>query len=174
MCNEIEQIIGGGSIMNKVFRAFLIGTVLAAGLSAVALTAAAPDPIVGTWTLNVAKSKFTPGPAPKSQTRTYTESAQGTTLTFKGVAADGSSMSGQSTFKYDGNDYPITGSRNYDTLSLKRLNGSTVRGTLKKGGKPVGTAIRAISAHGKVLTLSTKLTDAKGVRNDDVAIFDRQ
>ena len=95
-------------------------------------------------------------------------------MTLKGVAADGSPMSGQSTFKYDGNDYPITGSRSYDTLSVKRLNGTTVRGTLKKGGKLVGMSIRSISAHGKVLTLSTKMTDAKGVTNDDVAVYDKQ
>jgi hypothetical protein len=160
--------------MNTIFRAFLMGTVLAAGLGALAWAPDAPDPVVGTWTLNVAKSKFTPGPAPKSQTRTYTESAQGTTLTFNGVAADGSPMSGLSTYKYDGKDYPITGSKDYDTLSLKRLNGTTVRSTLKKSGKVVGAAIRTLSAHGKVMTLSTKVTDAKGGRYDNIAVYDKQ
>jgi hypothetical protein len=160
--------------MNKIFRAFLIGTVLAAGLGSVTLADVAPDPIVGTWTLNTARSKFTPGPTPKSQTRTYAETAQGTTMTFKGIAGDGSPMSGQSTFKYDGKDYPITGSPAYDTLSLKRLNGSTVRSTLKKGGKVVGATIRTISGHNKVLTLSTKATDSKGVPFDYVAVYDRQ
>jgi len=28
------------------------------------------NPLVGTWKLNVAKSKFDPGPGPKSMTRT--------------------------------------------------------------------------------------------------------
>lgn len=160
--------------MNRKLRTLLIGTVLAAGLGAVALAADAPDPIVGTWTLNVAKSKFTPGPAPKSQTRTYTQSAQGTALTFQGVAADGSPMSGQSTFKYDGKDYPITGSADYDMLSLKRLNGTTVRSTMKRAGKPVGTTIRSVSGHGKVMTLSTKAKDVKGVPFDWVAVYDKQ
>jgi hypothetical protein len=32
-----------------------------------------PDPIIGTWKVNLAKSKFSPGPAPKSLMRTYTE-----------------------------------------------------------------------------------------------------
>jgi hypothetical protein len=39
--------------------------------------AMAKDPVVGTWKLDVAKSKFTPGPALKSATRVYTESADG-------------------------------------------------------------------------------------------------
>ena len=30
-----------------------------------------PIPLVGTWELNVAKSKYSPGPAAKSETRTY-------------------------------------------------------------------------------------------------------
>jgi hypothetical protein len=78
--------------------------------------------MAGTWTLNLEKSKFVPGPAPKSQTRTYADTPDGTALTVTGVAADGSAVSGQSTFKYDGKDYPITGSADYDTLSLKRIN----------------------------------------------------
>ena len=36
-----------------------------------AIAAWAADPVLGTWELNVAKSKYNPGPAPKSQTRIY-------------------------------------------------------------------------------------------------------
>ncbi len=160
--------------MNKLLKAFLIGAVIAGGLGAVVMAADAPDPVVGTWTLNTAKSKFTPGPAPKSQTRTYAETAQGTAMTFTGAAANGSPMSGQSTFKYDGKDYKITGSADYDTLSLKRLNGSTVRTDLKKGGKVVGTTVRTLSGHGKVLTLASKGTGATGAAFDNVMVFDKQ
>src|SRR5262245_26035510 len=35
------------------------------------LAAQAADPILGTWVLNVARSTFSPGPAPRSETRTY-------------------------------------------------------------------------------------------------------
>jgi len=160
--------------MNNFVRTLLIGTVLAVGCGATALAVAAPDPAVGTWTLNLAKSKFNPGPGPKSQTRTYAESAQGTSLTVNGVAADGSPVSAQSTYKTDGKDYPITGSPNYDTLTLKRVNGSTVKSTQKKTGKVVGSTTRTVSGHGKVLTLSSKGTDANGTAHDDVMVFDKQ
>ena len=160
--------------MNKIVRTLLVGTVLAVGDGAVALAADAPNPVVGTWTLNLAKSKFSPGPAPESQTRTYAETAQGTALTVTGAAADGSPISGQSTFKYDGKDYPITGSPDYDTLSLKRINGSTVKRTQKKAGQPVGPTTRTISAHSKVLTLSSKGTAAKGTPYDNVGVYDKQ
>jgi len=32
-----------------------------------------PNPLIGAWTLNIAKSTFSPGPPPKSATRTYTQ-----------------------------------------------------------------------------------------------------
>jgi opacity protein-like surface antigen len=160
--------------VNKLLKAVLIGALIAGGWGSVATAADAPDPVLGTWKLDTAKSKFTPGPAPKSQTRTYAETAQGTAMTFTGVAANGSAMSGQSTFKYDGKDYKITGSADYDTLSLKRLNGSTVRADLKKGGKVVGTTIRTLSGHGKVLTLASRGTGATGAAFDNVMVFAKQ
>lgn len=160
--------------MKNIINALLVGTVLAFAADTLAVAADAPDPVVGTWTLNSAKSKFNPGPAPKSITRIYAQSAHGIALTLNGVAADGSPMSQQSTFNYDGKDYPFTGSPNFDMLSLKRVDASTVKSTLKKAGKVVGTTTRTISADGKVLTLSTKGTDAKGMAYDDVTVFDKQ
>jgi hypothetical protein len=45
---------------------------------------------------------------------------------------------------------------------------------MKKSGKLVGSTTRTVSAHGKVLTLATKATDAKGVAYDNVAVCDMQ
>ena len=61
---------------------------------ALALTAAPPpgDPVVGTWKLNVAKSKFTPGPGWQSQTRTYRRTPEGISVTWSGVGASGETM----------------------------------------------------------------------------------
>jgi hypothetical protein len=61
---------------------------LAVGSAAV-VAAPAADPVIGNWQLNVAKSKFSPGPAPKSETRTYAARDQGITMTWKSVGADG-------------------------------------------------------------------------------------
>ncbi len=69
--------------MRKLLTLLLLGSLLAAS------SAFAADPIVGTWTLNVEKSKFTSGPAPKAATRVYTESAGVDTLNQKTTGADG-------------------------------------------------------------------------------------
>jgi hypothetical protein len=157
----------------KIMRALIAGTLVAFGAGTLATAAEAPEAAVGTWTLNAAKSKLA-GPAPKSMTRTYAQTAEGVSLSIKGVAADGSAISQQSTFKYDGKDYPFTGSPLYDGLSLSRVDANTVKSTQKKGGKAVGTTTRKLSADGKMLTVSTKGTDAKGMAYEDVSVWDRQ
>jgi hypothetical protein len=157
--------------MNSI-RSILVGVVLS--VAGLATAADAPDPVIGTWTLNVGKSQFTPGHELKSQTRTYTETAKGVSLKVSGVGADGSALSQQSTFKYDGKSYPMSGAADYDALSLRRVNDNTAQSTLLKGGKPVGTTIRTISMHGKLMTLSTKLKDVNGKRNEMIAVYDKR
>jgi len=126
--------------MKSLLKTMLVGAALA--VAGVATAAGAADPVLGTWTLNVAKSTFNSIPAPKSQTRTYSASADGISLAVSGVAADGSSISQASTFQYDGKAHPISGSADYDAISLKRVNGSTVKSTMMKSGKSVGTTTR--------------------------------
>jgi hypothetical protein len=160
--------------MKIFFKMLVATTIIAVGCGVAAGAADAPDPVVGTWTLNLAKSKFPQGGAPQSQTRTYVQSADGTSLEVAGVAADGAPISQKSTFKYDGKDYPMSGSADYDALALKRVNNSTVNSTLKLGGRTIGTTTRSISDHGNKLTLTTDAKHVKGKKYHQVAVFDRQ
>ena len=160
--------------MRKILSTLLVAIALACGGSTVALAAETSSLLTGTWNLNLAKSKFDPGPAPKSDSRTYVESAQGVTVTVNIVAASGSTISEHSTYAYDGKDYPITGNPREDALSLERVNARTTIITQKLSGKPVGTETRVISADGKVMTISAKGTDAKGVPFERVAVYDKQ
>jgi len=142
--------------------------------SAAVVAAPAADPLMGTWELNVAKSTFNPGPAPKSDTRTYAATEQGIAMTWKNVGADGKEIVAKSTFKVDGKDYPLTGFANFDTLSLKQVDDLTVHSTQKKNGKVVGATTRTISKDGKVLTLKSKGTGAAGVAYDNVMVYDKK
>jgi hypothetical protein len=160
--------------MKEFLKMLVVGTIIAVGCGTAAGAAESPDPVVGSWTLNLAKSKFPAGMAPQSQARAYTQSADGTSLSVTGVSADGTAISQKSTFKYDGKDYSFSGSPDWDEIALKKVNNSTVNSTLKLGGKPVGTAVRSISDHGKTLTLTTNAKNAKGKKYHAVAVFDRQ
>jgi hypothetical protein len=104
----------------------------------------------------------------------HAESAQGLTLTLKTVAADGKESTVTLTFKDDGKPYPISGNPDFDTVSVTRVDASTTHSTQAKAGKTVGTGVRKVSADGKTLTFSSKLTDVNGVKHDDVSVYDRQ
>jgi hypothetical protein len=151
-----------------------LGFVFALGATTVASAADRPDPAIGTWTLNLDKSKFHDDTAPKSMTRIYSAGAAGTDMKVTGVAADGTPISQTATLTYDGKDCAITGAPAYDTLSLTKINGATVKSEMKKGGTIVGHTTRTISQKGMVLTLSTALKTAKGGTTHDVAVFDKQ
>jgi hypothetical protein len=160
--------------MRTLLRMLVVGTVLAVGGASVALAATAADPAVGSWKLNVEKSKFSASGALKSETRTYVQTDDGLKLTFTGVAADGSTVSGESTYKYDGKDYPISGSNDYDALAVTRVNSHTATSVQKKAGKKVGTTTRTVSKDGMTMTLTHKGKNAKGEVDNSTLVFDKQ
>jgi len=132
------------------------------------------DPLVGTWKLNVEKSKFDPGPAPKSNTVKIEAAGEGVKATSDGVGADGKPTHTEFTAKYDGKDYPITGSPNADMVSLKRIDPNTIEQTNKKGGKVVITLTRKIDASGKVMTITGKGTNAEGKPINNTTVYEKQ
>jgi hypothetical protein len=156
--------------MQTIFKTLLVGAILAIGTG----TALAADPVVGTWKLNLAKSTFSPGPAPKSQTRSYAESAQGMTLTVKTIAADGKESTTTLTFKDDGKPYPASGNPDFDKVAVTRVDASTVHSVQTKAGANVGAAVRTVSKDGKTLTFAQKGTHATGQKYDDISVYDRQ
>lgn len=134
------------------------------------------NPLVGTWKLNLEKSKYEPGPAPKSLTRTVEAQGDGVKYTFEGVAADGTTLSYGFTVQFDGKDNPISGSMptGADTISAKRTDASHYVAILKKGGKVIGTAKVSVSKDGKTTTVDATGTTPTGVKTHDVQVYDKQ
>ena len=159
--------------MRRLLLPAILAIVSAAGGATIA-AAADPDPVIGTWQLNVDKSTFKPGPVFKSQVRTYSQSGPSITLVVKTVGADGKEITSQATYQLDGKDYPVRGTPNYDSLSVKQVDSNTVEFTTKKAGKVVQTGSRTVSKDGKTLTHKSKGTTAKGEKSEDVLVFDKQ
>ena len=135
----------------------------------------AADSFVGTWKLNLAKSKYSPGPPPKSLTVTYEANGDGIKTTVEGVNSEGKPISGHYAASYDGKDNPVTGEGlPYDTIALKRINANTVESTTKKDGKVVVNGKRVLSKDGKVMTMTGKGINAKGEPTNNVAVYDKQ
>lgn len=127
--------------------------------------------IIGTWTLNVAKSKYRPGPGPKSQTRTYEAHPNGVKATIQTVDADGHSSTVEYVAKHDSIEYPITGSAEADAIALKKVDAYMAEASLTHAGKVIGTARRIISKDGKTMTITFR--DARGVVSN-VAVYEKQ
>ena len=135
------------------------------------------NPFVGTWKLNVAKSKSEPGPAPKSQTRTVVAEGEGAKYSFEGVRADGTPFSYSFTVNYDGKDYPITGTGapgGADTIAIKRVGTHKAEATLKRGGKEVGKSEAEVSKDGTVSTVKSKGKTPDGKEYSTDSVYDKQ
>jgi hypothetical protein len=164
--------------MHSRWCALTLGVVLALGVvlgaDIVNLSAQASDPRVGTWKLNGAKSKYSPGPAPQSLTVKVESAGLGEKVTAEFVNADGTRTTTQYTATFDGKDYPLTGSQIADTVSLKRIDARTTERTDKKGDKVAQTLKRVVSQDGKTMTVTTKGTNAQGQAVNNVVVFDKQ
>lgn len=155
-------------LMNGRMRALaMIVVVLAAG----GLLLAQDNPFVGTWKLNVAGSKFNPGPAPQSQTRTW--DAMGMVM-VNSIGPTGTASSYGYTIKGDGKEYPTMGAipNTADLITSKKIDANTYEANFTKAGKHVETTTFKISNGGKTLTIHAVGVNAKG-DFDNLLVWDK-
>lgn len=148
--------------------------VLIGGFVGPELLAQTPDPLIGKWELNVAKSAFKTGPRLKSSTREFEAVPNGLKYSGQSVRDDGTTSGSQWAAYFDGKDYPVTGDPASDTISLKRVDRFNTEGTFKKAGKVVSHVTRVVSQDGKVWTHTTEGTDAQGKPYSYVLVFDKK
>ena len=130
-----------------------------------------PDPRIGTWKLDVAKSKYSPGPAPKSGTVTFSAAGQGVKAAIDFVGPDGSKVQWGYTASTDGKPHPVTGNADGDMVVAKRINANTVETTYTLKGKTTTVNTGVVSADGKTFTVTTKGTNAQGQKVENIQVF---
>ena len=123
--------------------------------------AQAADNQVGTWKLNVAKSKYSPGPPPKEMMVRVKSQPNGIKVTAHGANAEGQPIHYEFSAKYDGKEYSITGNAEADTVSIKKIDKYTNESSTKKGGKPLLTTRIVLSKDGKMRTNTQTGKNAK-------------
>jgi hypothetical protein len=153
--------------------AIFITALLLVGL-ALAITAAAADQHSGTWKMNPAKSKYSPGPAPKSSTVKVDLDENEVKINAEIVDASGNPSHVQNEAKFDGKDNTVTGLPNAETVSVKRIDANTIESTMKKGGQVTMTVTSAVSKDGKTRTSTFKGKDAEGHAVHNVVVSDKQ
>jgi hypothetical protein len=130
---------------------------------------------VGTWKLNVAKSKFSPGTDVKSGTIKVEAAGTGVKFVVDTAGADGTMRHYEYTANYDGKDVPIVGNSPYgDMVARTRINPTTTKAVNKKGGKVTTTQTTVVSSDGKTRTVTTKGTNVLGQATDNVTVWDKQ
>jgi hypothetical protein len=132
-----------------------------------------PVPGLGTWRLNVAQSKYSPGPTPKSGTVTFTAVGQGVKAVVDLVGTDGSKIHWEYTAPLDGKPAPVTGNPDGDMVMAKRTNPNTIETSYTLKGKPTTVNTRVVSADGKTLTVTSTGTNAQGQKVNNHQVFEK-
>ncbi len=134
----------------------------------------AADVFSGSWKLNLAKSKYDPGPAPKGPNTSKIDAMQdGLKFTNDGVNAEGKPTHNEWSGKFDGKDNPVKGDPNRDTAALKKINDHTLEIVNKKGGKVMTTTRAVFSKDGKTRTQTSKGTNAKGEKVNNAVVYEK-
>jgi hypothetical protein len=138
----------------------------------------AADSFVGTWRLNIAKSKAEPQPpgmAVRAETVVIQEINERYEVTVQGTRENGSPISVRYSvpamggmLKYSG------GAQQADTHAMKKINDTTVDFIATRNGKVVSTIRATVSANGKAMRTDEKGVDADGKPVQDLEVFDRQ
>jgi hypothetical protein len=158
--------------MRTTILTFAAAVLLICGLHLRAAESA--DPILGTWKLNLYRSKYIPGPAPRSQTRIYRQTPAGIFVTIETVDAQGRKLPPiEFEEQYDGKEHPITGSTVGDVLALTRVSDYLSEATMKHAGIVTAVTRRIITDDGKTLMLIYRETSTEHPV-DNVIVYDRQ
>ncbi len=163
-------------------RNLIAGVAVLVALVALGATAAAQskpatagkDAWAGTWKLNVAKSSYSPGPAPKSSTVVVSATDGGISQTVDTVPATGAAQHWTVTAKFDGKDVPVKGNPNADMMAFRKTGDRSYQIISKKDGKTTTTAIVMISADGKTRTNRQTGTTADGKPAKNMLVYERQ
>src|SRR6185369_4791663 len=148
-------------VLDEQMKTKTTGLILALCFFSGAACFADDDPNMGTWKLNEAKSKLTPGEG-KNTTVAYEAAGDQVKVTIDGTDKDGKPTHNEWTGKFDGKDYAVTGDPKSDMRSYKKVDDHTLAFTVKKDGKTTTTGQIVVAADGKSRVVKANGTDAHG------------
>jgi hypothetical protein len=132
------------------------------------------SPLAGTWKMNAAKSKYSPGPAPASSTLKWERVSDGFTFTVDQVNAQGQATHTENLEKDDGSEGQIQGAQTPTTRFLRRIDDRNYEDGDKVNGKATVSRRLVISPDGKTLTVTMKGTTAQGQALNNVVVYEKQ
>jgi len=139
------------------------------------------DMFSGTWKLNAAKSKYSPGPAPVSGTTILSTVDGGLKFVVDGVNAAGKKTHSDYTFKFDGRDYPqkpmLDGKldpEGADMISAKRIDDYTYETTASLKGTVLAVTKVVVARDGKTRINTVTGKNAHGQAVSNTVVYEKQ
>jgi hypothetical protein len=155
------------------WKTLIVGSALGL-LAPLAFAQSGSDNSIGTWKLNLARSTFGSESPPKGETRTYSQTPQGTHVVIEDELANGQKTKSEVTLTYDGKPQKLSGSPDYDSVVTHRVDANETTADLIRNGKVLGQLRRVVSKDGKTLTINQKRTKADGTTETALSVYDRQ
>ena len=144
-------------------------------LLALSAAAYAQDPNVGSWRVDLAKSKYNPPDlAPKSATVKSSPAGKGVNVVVDVVDYTGKSLHYEYTATYDGGDTPVKGDPGRDTTATKRIDDLTFEQTNKKDGKVTTVSRWVYAQDGKSRTQTTTGVNPQGQKTSNTVVWLKQ
>jgi hypothetical protein len=144
-------------------------------LFALSAAAQAPDPNVGSWRVELSKSKYNPpNLAPKSGMVKSSASGKGLNVVVDVVDNTGKPLHYEYTVTYDGQDAKVKGDPNRDTTAMKKIDDLTFEQTNKKDGKVTTVSRLVYAKDGKSRTQTTTGTNPQGQKIDNTVVWIKQ
>ncbi|HEY2381374.1 MAG TPA: hypothetical protein VGK48_09360 [Terriglobia bacterium] len=136
-------------------------------------------PLMGTWTLNLAKSTYQRSLPPRSFKMVVEEREDGkVVIRSEAVLAGGSKNATVSIFKCDGKNYPflVHEGKDVDTLSMSCMvrGAGTYELRLMDGYEEVQKTERMVAADGRTMTDTISTQRPDGVAIQIVAVYEKQ
>jgi hypothetical protein len=152
----------------------LVTILPAAGIDLVAQAGrgSPPDPLLGTWRLDVTKSRYSPGPPIKGERRIYTQDEKGIHGRIEREHADGRREVIDYRAEYD-HEVPVTGAPAYDAIRFKRVDPWTTEGVLSHAGRVFGVSRRVIARDGSTMTITFRREEPGDMVNN-FAVYTRE
>ena len=157
--------------MTKLMKTKTIGLALALSVAAAAMCFA-NNPTLGSWKLNESKSTFGDG-AGKTTLVVWEKVGDQNKCTVDGTNADGKKTHSVWTGKLDGKFYAVTGDAQSDTRSFKKNGEKTIDMVSKKDGKTVGDGTIVVATDRKSRTVTSTMTNPKGVKVTSTLAYDK-
>jgi len=132
------------------------------------------NPWLGMWKLNLAKSTYPPGQAPRSSTYNYQVTGANLTNTVETVDAAGNTTKTVNPHIYDGQVHTLPSNPNADARMYTRVDANTVISASLRAGKLVNVTTIMLSQDGRTITTTAKGTDGKGQVVNSIAVYDKQ